>query len=357
MPRSTRMRLRRGLVLAFGLLFLVGLLSACGGGGSSTDASSTSSSTTTAAVTSDAGNGCGFAYVFESPVASNAAEQTIEKGLKKAEADFGVEIDITDGSGLQSFAENLRAAAAKECYEAIGTAFFEVGPALTEVAKEYPEQQFFIEGGEAEGPNVTNYTEAAEQGTYVAGAMAATLSKSHTIGIIDGDNSPPLKRWAAGYVAGAKSVDPNTKVIVSVVGSFTDPAKTGATAVTQAGEGADVIYPAAGSNLQVYLLGEGHSYETVGSDLGEYETAKPRHPAIAFVDASEEGNVNYAIIKQYATGEEKGSTEIGLKDHAFYIPYVADPPSREFKLPASVVAAGKKAYNDVLSGKVTVPTS
>jgi basic membrane protein A len=332
-------------------LAVTAALTACGA--TEEKSPGTPASTSTAADT-----GCGYAYVFQEPLASNTAEQTVQRGLKRTAADFHTRIDITDGTGLSGLADNLRAAAAKGCYKAIGTAFFSAGEALTQVAKDYPKQQFFIEGGVATGPNVTSYAQANEQGTYVAGAMAAKLSATHTIGIITGDDSPPLKRFSVGFVAGAHSVDPNVNVLTNAVGTFTDPAKTGAIAVTQAGKKADLIYPAAGSNLQVYFLGQTHGYRTIGSDLTDYGAAKARKPALGFVAASAEDNLNYAIIKQYVSGRTKtDSTTLGLKDGVFSIPYVTDGGSPDYKLPPDVIAAGKKAYDDVVNGKVKVPTT
>jgi basic membrane protein A len=354
-------RRARAVMGACTALATVIALSACGSSSSSSSlaASSTgsASSAATSADASSAAGGCGFAYVFEDPISSSTAEQTIERGLKQAEKDFRVKIDIIDGSGLSSVADNLRAAASKGCYRAIGTAFFDDAPAVTQVAKQFPSQHFYIEAGGASGANVTNYTEAAQQGTYVAGAMAAAMSKSRVIGIIDGDNSPPLRLWAAGYTAGAHATSPSVKVLVNVTNSFTNPALTGQVAVTQASQGADIIYPAAGSNLQVYALGKAHRYQTVASDLTDYASAKTSSPPIAFIAASAEGNVNYAIIKQLITGHGPGQTALGLTDHAFYIPCITDPCVQQYPLPAAVIAAGKKAYENVVSGKVTVPTS
>lgn len=356
-------RLARAVVGVFAALTTVIALSACGSASSSsssaaaTSSTGAASSTVASAATPSTSGGCGFAYVFESPIASDTAEQTIEKGLEQAEKDFHVKIDIVDGSGLSSVADNLRAVASKGCYRAIGTAFFDDAPAVTQVAKQFPRQHFYIEAGGASGANVTNYTEAAQQGTYVAGAMAAAMSKSHVIGIIDGDNSPPLRLWAAGYKAGARAADPSVKVLVNVTNSFTDAALTGQVAIAQASQRADIIYPAAGSNLQVYALGKAHHYQTVASDLTDYASAKGSNPPIAFIAASAEGNVNYAIIKQLVSGHGPGQTDLGLADHAFYIPCVTDPCVAQYPLPASVIAAGKKAYEDVVGGKVTVPTS
>jgi len=299
---------------------------------------------------------CGFAFAFEHPVAGSTAEQTIMKGLKRAESDLHVKIDIIDGTELAGLADNLRAAAAKGCYQAIGTAFFETGDILGQVAKDFPQQQFYIEGGFASGANITSYSQANEQGTYVAGAMAATLSGGSTIGIIIGNDSPPLVAFSAGYTAGAHSVDPSVKVLVNAVGSFTDAAKTGAIAITQASQGAKIIYPAAGSNLQVYFLGEKRGYKTIASDLVDYANAKGRNPALAFIAASAEDQTNYDILQQYVGGGQKQASKVlGLKDRVFTIPYVTDDGSPDYALPAEAVAAGKKAYDEVVSGKVIVP--
>jgi basic membrane protein A len=327
-------------------LFSAGFVAACGGSDTSDQASASG------------GDDCGFAYVFSDPIATSTAEQTIQRGLQRAEQDLNVNVDVTDGTTLAALGDNLRAAAAKECYRAIGTAFFTSSDALTAVARDYPDQQFFIEGGLAAGSNVTSYAQANEQGTYVAGAMAATLSKSGVIGIVLGDDSPPLKAFSSGFTAGAHSVNPDTDVITSVVDSFTDPAKAGAAAVQQAAQGADLIYPAAGSNLQIYLLGHDHGYQTIGSDLSDLASVSSRHPDIGFNAASAEDQTNYDIVKQYVDGtRSKASTILGLKDGVFEIPYVTNEGTADYPLPQSVIAAGKKAYNDLIGGKVTIPSS
>jgi basic membrane protein A len=321
-------------------------LTACGQGASGASGSKNAST----------GKGdCGYAYVFQDPMAGNTAEQTIQRGLTRAQKDFHINVDVTDGTGLANLADNLRAAAAKGCYRAIGTAFFAVGDTLTQVAKDYPKQKFFIEGGVATGANVTSYSQANEQGTYVAGAMAAKMTKTGTIGIITGDDSPPLKRYSTGFLAGARSANPGIKVLNNAVGSFSDPAKTGAVAVTQSGNKADLIYSAAGSNLQVYFLGAKHGFRTIASDLTDYATAKPRKPAVAFIAASAEDNTNYAILKRYASSQAGGaSVTLGLKDGVFSIPYVTDAGTPDYQLSPDVIAAGKKAYADVVGGKVKI---
>lgn len=302
--------------------------------------------------TSSSAETCGYAFVMQDPMTGSTAEQTIKRGLDRAAEELGVEVDVTDGTGIAGVADNLRAAAAKGCYDAIGVPFFANGDAVTQVAAEYPDQAFYIAGGIASGPNVTSFNAANEEGTYVAGAMAAAMTESGTIGVIIGDESPTLLRYSDGFAAGAASVDPSVEVITTAVGSFTDPAKAGSIATSQASAGADVIYSAAGSNLQVYALGAEKDYRTIASDLTDWATVKDTQPALAFIAAPTEDNLNFAIIAAYAEGSVPGgeTRELGLKDDIFEIPYVTGPASDDFELPAEVVEAGTTAYDHILSG-------
>ena len=308
------------------------------------------------ATSSGEAKSCGFAFVMQDPISSSTAEQTIQRGLKRATDEFHVNIDVIDGTGVAAVAENLRSAAAKGCYKAIGTAFFANGDAVTQIAAEFPDQAFYIAGGVAKGPNVTSFNAANEEGTYVAGAMAAAMTHSRTIGVITGDDSPPLLRYSDGFTAGAASVNPSVKVIRTAVGSFSDPAKTGSIATNQAAEGADIIYSAAGSNLQVYALGAQKSYRTIASDLTDWASVKDSHPALGFIAAAAEDNLNYSVVSAYIKGSVPGgeTRDLGLKDGIFDIPYVTGPASKDYELPQAVVDAGKTAYDYVVGGgKIT----
>ncbi|MDV6270814.1 BMP family lipoprotein [Rhodococcus globerulus] len=295
---------------------------------------------------------CGFAFIMQDPISSSTAEQTIVRGLDNAQKEHDVTIDVIDGTAIAAVADNLRSAAARGCYEAIGVPFFANGDAVTQVASEYPEQAFYIAGGVAEGANVTSFNAANEEGTYVAGAMAAAMTKSGTIGVIIGDDSPSLRRYSDGFAAGAASVDPSTKVITTAVGSFTDPAKAGSIATNQASKGADIIYSAAGSNLQVYALGAQNGYRTIASDLTDWASVRATNPALAFIAAPTEDKLNSSIIAAYVNGDVPGgeTRELGLKDGIFDIPYITGVASNDFEIPQVVVDAGTTAYEYIRGG-------
>jgi len=86
-----------------------------------------------------------------------------------------------------------------------------------------------------------------DQGGYMAGVLAATLSESGVIGVVGGrEDVPPVVRFVNAYETGAKSVNPDIRVLSVYNESFTAPDKGASDAAQFIGEGADVIFGAGG---------------------------------------------------------------------------------------------------------------
>jgi basic membrane protein A len=86
-----------------------------------------------------------------------------------------------------------------------------------------------------------------DEGGYMAGVLAASLSESGVIGVVGGrEDVPPVVKLVNGYKAGAESVNKDIRVLSIYNESFTDPAKGASDAQQFIGEGADVIFGAGG---------------------------------------------------------------------------------------------------------------
>ena len=86
-----------------------------------------------------------------------------------------------------------------------------------------------------------------DEGGYMAGVLAASLSESGVIGVVGGrEDVPPVVKLVNGYEVGAKSVNPDIQVLKIYNESFTDPDKGASDAQQFIGEGADVIFGAGG---------------------------------------------------------------------------------------------------------------
>ena len=117
------------------------------------------------------------------------------------------------------------------------------GSSLQEIAPDFPKTSFAW-GTTADTfgqPNIFAYEAASEQGGFVNGVMAATLSKSNVIGVIGPIETGDAKLYVDGFKAGALSVKPDAQVNVNYIGSFSDVALAAEAANTHISAGADVL--------------------------------------------------------------------------------------------------------------------
>ena len=127
---------------------------------------------------------------------------------------------------------------------------FAFGDVLTQVAPDYPDTKFAIIDMVVDAPNVKSVVFTEEQGSYLAGIMAAMASKTGTVGFIGGMDIPLIHKFACGYAQGVKATNPDAKIIQNMTGTtpaaWNDPVKGAELAKAQKSQGADVIYAAAG---------------------------------------------------------------------------------------------------------------
>ncbi len=152
-------------------------------------------------------------------------------------------------------------------------------------AANYPETLFVvfdetIDTFEAENVQFVGYK--ANEADFLAGALAAKLSKTGVIGFVGGMETPVIHDFLVGYVKGAQYVNPEIKVNIAFVGSYTDSAKGKDLGVTAINAGADVLHQVAGSAGNGYLEAamEAGVYG-IGVDSDQYAVFKDAKPDLA----------------------------------------------------------------------------
>lgn len=162
------------------------------------------------------------------------------------------------------FETNINQAVANGYQNIYGIGFPKT-PAINAAAKKYPKNNFMIIDDIAKKrQNVVSVTFHTEQSSYLAGVAAAKTTKTNQLGFIGGMASAVVKTFETGFVAGAKSVNPNIKVDVQYVGDFADAGKAKTIAASMYQNGSDVLYQAAG--------GAGAGVFTEAKDLNEKQT-------------------------------------------------------------------------------------
>lgn len=211
-------------------------------------------------------------------------------GLDQAVGEFGITGNESTPTGDGDRAERLQGLIDQGNDLIIGVGFL-WGDAITAGATDNPDQNFAIIDSVIELPNVASLVFAEEQGSFLVGAAAALKSQTGKIGFIGGVENDLIKRFEAGYVAGAQAVNPDIEVLVSYISQppdfsgFNDPARGKEIAAGMYEDGADVVYSAAGSSGlgafeaareagepgEVWAIGvDSDQYQLVGEDLQPY---------------------------------------------------------------------------------------
>ncbi|MFT7585640.1 MAG: taurine transport system substrate-binding protein, partial [Cellvibrionaceae bacterium] len=124
-----------------------------------------------------------------------------------------------------------------------GTQF---GTSLFELSPDFPDTAFLfgtsINTGADEGlTNISAYDAQAQEGGYVNGVIAASLSESGIIGVVGPVEAGDAKLYIDGFVAGATATNPDVTVQIAYTGSFGDTALAAEVANTHIASGADVL--------------------------------------------------------------------------------------------------------------------
>jgi len=117
------------------------------------------------------------------------------------------------------------------------------GSSLQEIAPDFPETSFAW-GTTAETfgvPNIFAYEAASQEGGYVNGVLASTLSTSKLIGVVGPIEVGDAKLYVDGFKAGVAATNPDVQVKVTYIGSFSDVALASESATTHIAAGADVL--------------------------------------------------------------------------------------------------------------------
>ncbi len=182
-----------------------------------------------------------FDKSFNQGVNDGALRFTKASGIEVR--DFEPQNDSQREQALRKFAK-----AGNDPVLAVG---FAQATALETVAKEFPKTRFVIIDSVVDAPNVQSVVFREEQGSYLAGVLGAMAAKDGKLGFVGGMDVPLIRRFACGYVQGAKSVRPDIEVLQNMTGTtgaaWNDPVRGGELARSQIERGAAVVFQAAGA--------------------------------------------------------------------------------------------------------------
>lgn len=283
------------------------------------------------------------------------------RGLQRAEAELGVHVDYiepTEGADRESA---MRSMAARGVDLVIGVGFL-FGPDLERLAGQFPNVKFAgIDYSPSPGfnglPNLAGLRFREHEGSFLVGAIAALVSRTKTVGFVGGMKIPLIRKFEAGYEAGVKYVCPTCRVLSAYAGTepkaFADPPLGQELGAAQYGQGADVIFTAAGKTGDgVFAAARQRNARAIGVDSDQYESA----PCCIVTSMIKGVDVAvFDVIKDIVDHKFQGGIhELGLAEHG--VRFVADEHNVPRLLPFEVVQRVKALGEDIVAGKIVVPS-
>ena len=274
-------------------------------------------------------------------------------GLMKAKKELNADVKYVEPGSWMEDATYLKEFAENE-YDLIIATSYTAQDAMEQLAPKYPKTKFAIVDTNAkEGENIASLVFNEVEGSFLVGALAAKMSKTGKIGFVGALDIPLINRFRSGYEQGARYVNPDIKVVASYVGGdapFSDPIKGKEHAFSQANQGVDVIYHAAG-NTGVGVLDGVKEKEIYGigvdSDQDEIVKGKILTSMLKNVDTA-----IYKIIEDTMNGKFEGKVhEFGLKENGV--------GTTEFKYTKDIIGKEniefvEKIKKDIINGKIEV---
>jgi basic membrane protein A len=216
--------------------------------------------------------------------------QSAWEGVQQIGKELNAITNYVETKDAKDYAANMQLFIDKG-YDYVVTVGFALGTATVEAAKANPNVKFIgVDQGQwtETVPNVIGLIFHEDQSGFLAGALAAQMTKTGTIAAVLGtDLVPPVVAFKEGYEAGAKYINPNINVISTyhpggLDVAFTDP-EWGATTAAQAIQnGADVVFGAGGKtgNGALIEVASHAGLYCIGVDSDQWETVPEAHPCL-----------------------------------------------------------------------------
>ena len=241
---------------------------------------------------------------------------------------------------------------AEQGYNPIIMVGFMSATPLGEIAPDYPETKFVIVDAVVEQPNVRSVVFNEHEGSYLVGLLAGMASESGTVGFVGGMDIPLIRKFGCGYAQGVKAANADANVIANFTGTtpaaWNDPARGAELTLAQIGQGADVVYAAAGATgVGVLQTAADQDIKSIGVDSNQNYL----HPGEVLTSMIK--RVDNAVYDAMTAGEavEAGVQVMGVANEG--VGYALDEFNQDLITPEMKTAVDEAAAQ-IASGALQV---
>jgi len=294
-----------------------------------------------------------IAVVMPSSINDLAFSQSMYDALLRVQEEMGgeeaMEFVYSDGMFVVDDAAAAIRDYASQGFDLVIAHGSQYGSSLQEIAPDFPDTSFAW-GTTVDTFGIDNifaYEAASDQGGYVNGVMAASLSDSDVIGVVGPIETGDAKLYVDGFVAGAEATNPDVQVNVNYIGSFSDVALAAEAANTHIAANADVLAGTAQMVVGAIGVAEENGALWFGTQASQTELA----PDIVVANQVYRWDV---VLKEVITNISEGtlggeSFTINLANGGEVMEY-----NEQFDLPEDVKTLAEETVQGIIDGSITI---
>ena len=219
---------------------------------------------------------------------NQAAWEALQQARAEGQADWIASIETVDA---RDYGENI-GVFVDAGYDLIVTVGSDMGEATRSLAAKYPYLYFVgVDQAQPAGgtlPNLAGIVFPEDQLGFLAGALAAMMTRSGRVGaVLVSDAWPPARLYGDGFRAGTAYISPQVEATVvyhdevSLDKTFSDPAWGAAQSDALLDAGADVIFAAEGTTgAQALLTAARRRASVIGTDVDQFYASPGAAPEL-----------------------------------------------------------------------------
>ena len=306
------------------------------------------------AASNTAGSGKTVAVVVAGKFGDRSFYDSSKEGLDKLTKDFGIS-PITIECNNENHSIQMKNAAEKaDVIVLVGWEFYDVET----VAPDYPDKKFIWIDNATENPvpNVLNITYAQNEGSFLAGYIAAAMTKTGTVGAVGGENVDTINDFIVGYEQGAKYRNADVKVVKNYSNNYDDPALGKDCAIALNDQGADVVFQIASAcGDGVFEAAKEKGFYAIGVDSDQ----KYIDPDVIICSMKKEvGNSIYTAVSELLNGDASRFGTTWIADMATgYIGIGYGDSTMTQQIPDDLKAEVEALKGKIISGEIKVNTT
>lgn len=235
------------------------------------------------------------ALLINGTLGDKSFHDSANNGMKLIKDQLGCETKVVEASYDDTKWEPALRDLCEEKHDIIICGTWQMQALVQKVAPDYPNQKIIVYdtsmdyAADKKGAfkNIYSMEYKQNEGSFLAGVLAAKMSKSGKIGFVGGMDNTVILDFLVGYIQGAKTVNPGIKVISSFVGNFSDTAKAKELTFAQHQMGADIVFSVASNAGEGTLqASKEHNKLVIGVDSDQAMIYKATDPQLANLIAS-----------------------------------------------------------------------